>query len=113
MIDEHRRHDLYTRLAETLGEQEADTLMAHLPPVGWADVATKSEVRALGVELRGEMAELRGEMAELRAELRGEMAELRGEMAELRGSLQRTVVAASMASSFSTATLVLAAAALV
>jgi phage shock protein A len=76
--------------------------MAHLPPVGWADVATTSEVRALGVELRGEMSQLRGEMSELR-----------GEMAELRGSLQQTIVAASMASSFSTATLVLAAAALV
>jgi len=139
MIDERRRHDLYTRVAETFGEQEADTLMAHLPPVGWADVATTSEVRTLGVELRAEMAELgaqlqiemselrselrgemselrselRGEMAELRSELRGEMAELRGEMSELRDSIQRTVIAASIASSFSTATLVLAAAALV
>ena len=128
MIDERRRHDLYTRVAETFGEQEADTLMAHLPPVGWADVATTSEVRTLGVELRAEMAELgaqlqiemselrselRGEMAELRSELRGEMAELRGEMSELRDSIQRTVIAASIASSFSTATLVLAATALV
>jgi hypothetical protein len=94
MVDERRRHDLYTGLAEALGEEEADTLMAHLPPVGWADVATTSDVRTLGTELRAESAEMRGEMAELRR------------------SIQRTVVAASVASSFSTATLVLAAATL-
>jgi hypothetical protein len=115
VIDERRRHDLYNRLADQLGADEAETLMSLLPPVGWADVATKADLHALGAGLRGEMAGLRGEMAELRgemAELRGEMAELRGEAGELRGAMQRWIITSSAVGSVSTASLVLAAATL-
>jgi hypothetical protein len=45
-----------------LGEQEAATLMEYLPPVGWADVATKRDFDALRAELRAEMAEFRSEI---------------------------------------------------
>jgi hypothetical protein len=46
-IDERDRHRLYDRLEEVLGPEEATILMAHLPPVGWADVATKHDLDAL------------------------------------------------------------------
>jgi len=49
-IDEGSRHRLFKRLESLLGEEEASTLMAHLPPVGWADVATKHDLEQL--ELR-------------------------------------------------------------
>ena len=47
-IDEQGRHRLYDRLEEVLGAEEATILMEHLPPVGWADVATKRDLDALG-----------------------------------------------------------------
>ncbi len=45
-VDEHARHELFKRLEDVLGEKDASTLMAHLPPVGWADVATKHDLAA-------------------------------------------------------------------
>jgi hypothetical protein len=41
---ENARHQLYQRLNEIIGPDEADTLMELLPPVGWADVATKADL---------------------------------------------------------------------
>jgi hypothetical protein len=43
-VDERSRHELHRRLEETLGAEPAATLMAHLPPVGWAEVATKQDI---------------------------------------------------------------------
>lgn len=62
-VDEAARHQLYTRLEETLGTDPTSTLMSLLPPVGWADVATKDDLRTLESTLRGEMTELRGLVA--------------------------------------------------
>jgi hypothetical protein len=41
---ESARHQLYQRLNEIIGPNEADTLMELLPPVGWAEVATKADL---------------------------------------------------------------------
>ncbi|MGH9243711.1 MAG: hypothetical protein ACRD29_05210 [Acidimicrobiales bacterium] len=46
-ITEGQRHQLYKRFEEVLGVSEANTVMALLPPVGWADVATKHDLDAL------------------------------------------------------------------
>ena len=75
---DRNRLNLYQKLDELLGSEEANTLMEHLPPVPWNEVATKNDVTAMGVELRAEMTamgkELRAEMTAMRSELRSEMA---------------------------------------
>jgi hypothetical protein len=57
-IDERTRHEMYSSLEEKLGTKVADALMAHLPPVGWADVATKQDVNAGFDRLDGRVDEL-------------------------------------------------------
>ncbi len=46
-LDERSRHELFLRLEEVLGPRPAETLMELMPPVGWADVATKRDLDAL------------------------------------------------------------------
>ncbi|MHB8467746.1 MAG: hypothetical protein ACYDH6_18380 [Acidimicrobiales bacterium] len=88
-VDERARHELFSQLESALGPQAAETLMAYLPPVGWADVATKHDLREfeLRIDQRFEISEQRLlattrdldqrlEITEQRllATLRGEMA---------------------------------------
>lgn len=85
-VDEAARHQLYNALESTLGPEPTSTLMSLLPPVGWADVATKQDLSILENGLRAEMSDLRGE-------LRSEIANLRGELrvqgANLRAGMHR------------------------
>jgi len=53
VVDERSRHELYRRLEEVLGPDAATTLIEHLPPVGWADVATKNDLAGLEQRLEG------------------------------------------------------------
>jgi hypothetical protein len=46
-IDGRRRHQLGTDARRAMGEGSGTTLMELLPPVGWADVATKHDLAAL------------------------------------------------------------------
>jgi hypothetical protein len=83
MFTDDDRRRLYDALEQSLGTRPAAILMAHLPPVGWAELATK-----------GDMAELRGEIAELRGDMKSMLPKL---------------IATNVASSIAVAGLVLAA----
>jgi hypothetical protein len=69
-VDERSRHELYLSMEELIGSERAGTLMSMLPPVGWADVATKHDLRELEerLELRLE-AKLERSLRELTTRL--------------------------------------------
>ena len=95
MVSDHDRLELYEALERRLGHGPAATMMELLPPVGWGDVARRSDLVAI-----------RGEIVELRSELKGQISELRG---ELNAQLPR-LYAANIASMIGVSGLVLAAA---
>lgn len=94
-ITDRQRLKLLRTLETVIGPEDAGTLMDHLPPVTWANVATVDHVSSVGHQtataLRGEMqvlsTQLRSEMNQLGTELRTEMnqlgVQLRGEMNQL------------------------------
>jgi hypothetical protein len=43
-ITEADRLAMHLAFRKTMGDKVADTVMEHLPPTGWADVARKSDV---------------------------------------------------------------------
>ena len=51
-ITEQGRHKMYSDLEAAIGPESAAVLMEHLPPVGWADVATKRDLDQFATELR-------------------------------------------------------------
>jgi hypothetical protein len=105
VLDERSRHQLYLRLEEVLGAEAALTLMEHLPPVGWADVATKRDLDALEeridlrfraleerIDLRFGAVEERFGALEERIDLRSEALENKL-LAAFRGELQAALTA--------------------
>lgn len=63
-VTERQRHALHEWAKQAGNEEVAETLMELLPPVGWADVATKRDLDHLGHDLE------RGVRLELHRELR-------------------------------------------
>jgi len=124
-MGEDRRLALLNRLIDTLGEEEAKTLMESLPPVMWTHLATKDDLRALEERLRtefngkfaiilGELAKIQGKFASMDGKfdsidgkfalIDGEFAKVEGSFTELRGHMSleiakaiRTMVFAMMA----------------
>lgn len=91
-ITEQSRRELYQRLDEVLGDEHATTLMEHLPPTGWADVATKQDLAQLEERLTlrfdRELARvefsLNERMSSLERDLTARMDALERQLAELR-----------------------------
>ena len=83
-ITEESKRELYQHLQETMGKERATTLMDHLPPVGWADVATRQDLAHLReiMDIRFEAMVTRGE---LQSELRKHTIATAGLMVTLFG----------------------------
>ncbi|MGH8993981.1 MAG: hypothetical protein ACRDYV_07890 [Acidimicrobiia bacterium] len=113
-LDERSRHELFLRLEAVLGPQPAETLMELMPPVGWADVATKRDLDALEqrMDQRFETMEQRFETMEhkLMAAFRGELLAAVTAQTSVFSAQTRTLVLANIGAVLSTATLAFAAA---
>ena len=62
-ITEGSRNELHNALTRHIGQDAAATLMEMLPPVGWADVATKRDLDQLDARLDARFDVLRAEHA--------------------------------------------------
>lgn len=87
-ITNESRHHLHQRLDHVLGASEAAVLMEHLPPVGWADVATTRDLDVLRAELAHMEGRFDAKVATL--ELRLRLA-LRDEIHQLQSRLLATM----------------------
>ena len=101
-ITQDNRHDMHSVLIEKLGRESATTLMELLPPVGWADVARRSDVESarlattqdlllmtastsaqfnlVWTEIAAVRSEMSAEFAAVRSEMSAEFAAVRSEM---------------------------------
>jgi hypothetical protein len=75
-ITEASRFQLRTAIGQILSEEAADTLMELLPPVGWADVATKTDLHYLNGGIQNLRNELKSDIDSLRNELKSDMLNL-------------------------------------
>jgi hypothetical protein len=73
-ITEEARHRMYEALIRELGQDEASTLMEHLPPVGWADVATRRDLEHQSLLLKKDLEHLE---SKIEATLHREMSALK------------------------------------
>jgi hypothetical protein len=118
-VDERSRLQLAEALKRALGDDEGITLMELLPPVGWADVATKHDLLMLEgrmetrlesfegrMEMRLESFEGRMESLESRIDARIQISESRMEAKFERGFRQVMVTTASLMVSGFIATIV-------
>ena len=91
-ISESDRLMMLAGLQTHLGGFVADTLMEHLPPGGWHDVARTADFD----RLRDEMIAMRQELrSELRSEISGVRTELREEIIGVRTELHSDIQALS------------------
>ena len=51
-VTEAQQLEMHLQLRTHLGDTVADTLVEHLPPTGWGDVARKSDIDQLDSRLR-------------------------------------------------------------
>ena len=97
-ITEQSRLNLYESMREHHGEEVAVTLMEMLPPVGWADIATKTDLEHLRVATKTDLENLRvatkTDIENLRVATKTDLEHLRSEItlsfrAELEHALRR------------------------
>ncbi len=69
-----QRTSMFNTLAQVMGQDEAETLMQHLPPSGWDNVATREDLRAGFAETNAAIAAGLAQAAVERADIKAQGA---------------------------------------
>lgn len=83
-----QRAALYTSLAESMGEEAADTLMDQLPPSGWDQMATKEDLAGVELRLQAVLAAAVAEINTKFAETNGKLVETNARITEINAELR-------------------------
>ena len=75
---DNRRLSMYQALQHVLGPTAADTLMIHLPPSGWGDVARRSEVNQKFADVDRRFADVDHRFTDIEMRLERIEAQLEG-----------------------------------
>ena len=86
-----QRTSMFNTLTEVMGQDDAETLMQHLPPSGWDNVATKEDLRAAFAETNSAMAAGFAQAAVERAEIVKVTAERLAEAAVERAEIAKAM----------------------
>ena len=86
-----QRTSMFNTLTEVMGQDDAETLMQHLPPSGWDNVATKEDLRATFAETNSAMAAGFAQAAVERAEIVKVTAERLAEAAVERAEIVKAM----------------------
>ena len=91
MISEAQRFEMHSKLRTLMGDEVANTLMEHLPPSGWADVARKSDVDRLEVAMKTDIERLEVDITRVEVALRSDIERLESEIARVEKSLRADI----------------------
>jgi septal ring factor EnvC (AmiA/AmiB activator) len=92
-VDERTRRMMGESLVRIHGEEVADAIMAHLPPVTYGELATKQDVREAVAELRAEMHQGFAEIQKQIAEIQKQIAEIQKQIAGVHKNISRATLA--------------------
>ena len=90
-----QRTSMFNTLAEVMGQDDAETLMQHLPPSGWDNVATKDDLRAGFAETNAAIAAGLAQAAVERTEIIKAMTEGFAQAAVERADIKAQVASES------------------
>ena len=87
-LTNQQRSEIYSNIADAIGPQEAEFLMAQQPPGGWEQFATKRDLADLDLKTQAGFVEVHAKMdkgfAEVHAKMDKGFAEVKEQFAEVR-----------------------------
>ena len=86
-----QRTSMFNTLTEVMGQDDAETLMEHLPPSGWDSVATREDLRAGFAETNAAIAIGLAQAATERAQIIKTVSEGLAQAATERAQIIKTV----------------------